>query len=966
MEAQEILENKENLIKFLKDCGLKEETDYFDDEYKEGVYFKVDRRKLLVIYEIIDEQKLKEIKDHFLIDRGLSYCTISFNHKLIFFRNFGETKHFIYSERTKNNISKIDKLKEIGVSIDGLFQTKDISAQFYEAFKLKRNLLVQHIKNNIEPTEKYLISQKIFDRFFFIYFLCHKGIIKFKDGGKVSGENLFSKILLKKGDFLENLKSLFHKFNFQGERNKRILNIGDYDIFIPYLNGGLFRPDVLEQNLNISLRNAQWEDIFEFLNSYHWIIEDVKATEEDEDKILTPEILGHVYERSVVEWEQKGFKEEAEEAVKKITERKKRGVYYTPESITDYISNNTIIPYLLDKLDNKYKSFDELVESKNKADYKKAISILNEIKVLDPACGSGAFLIKASEVIFGLKRRLSYLLKEKLNSYNLKLDIITENIYGADILAGAIEISKLRLWLWLIADFEESKNEIKALPNIEYNLIVGNSLIGWVDEKLLQISLTSPMTDEVRGIFKGLITNSIYEKKELQKAREFLEKNNLEGYIEAYYILYTIYKKAHGERATDLKEILQTIREAIYKSINNSFLHYINKKIKPNHDTRRPPIDLTDFVKLTPFHWRVDFGHIIKSGGFDVVIANPPYGDRLNRNEKLALSFYRISNCGDISANFIERQLDLLKRGGRIGNISILKLVYDGRFIPLRNSIRQNLEITRISCFERRPCQIFKDAQIQVGIFFGKKFNKVGNLGTIETSKFIRLTKEDIDNLGELLENIVYYPVEGFIMGDRIGGDVTTNELLPKIGNKQVANILTKLKSFHRIVKDVTTDDGKFIVYRRRGGGYHPTGMLEKIYKTSGLEPISFVNEVYRDFVFLLINSQLFYLYWMVYSNARNLDTGLIKRFPLPDESVVKKNSERIKNLSNSFWKAMKREFDEDTKYVNKNSLRSMIRDIDNLLGEIYSLDKTQIEFVDNYDECVWKNNSTGDDLIDE
>jgi len=213
MEVQEILESKEKLIKFFKEKGLQEEKDYSDDEYKERAHFKIDKRKLLVVYEIVDEEKLKVVKDHFLIDRGLSYCVIVYNHKLIFFRNFGETKHFIYSERTKNNRSKIDKLENIGVSIDSLFQSKDISAQFYEAFKQKRNLLVQHIKNNIEPTEKYLIAQKIFDRFFFIYFLCHKGIIKFDNGGKISGENLFSRILLKKGNFLENLKKLFHLFN---------------------------------------------------------------------------------------------------------------------------------------------------------------------------------------------------------------------------------------------------------------------------------------------------------------------------------------------------------------------------------------------------------------------------------------------------------------------------------------------------------------------------------------------------------------------------------------------------------------------------------------------------------------------------------------------------------------------------------------------------------------------------------
>lgn len=717
MEVQEILSGKEKLISYLKEKGFKQEKEYSDDEYKEGTYFKIDRRKLLVVYEIFDEEKIKEIKDHFLIDRGLSYCTIIFDGKLIFFRNFGETKHFIYSERTKNNVSKIDKLNNISV-IDSLFQSKDISALFYEAFKVKRNLLVQNIKNDVEPVQKYLIAQKIFDRFFFIYFLCHKGIIKFKDGGKISGESLFTKILLKKGKFLENLKKLFHLFNSQ---EKNILEIGDYQIVIPYLNGGLFRPDVLEQDLDIKLKDEQWEEIFEFLNSYHWIIEDVKATEENEEKILTPEILGHVYERSVVEWESEGFEKEAENTVKKITERKKKGVYYTPESITDYISNSTIIPYLLDKLGNKYTSFEELIESKNKKDMKEALKILDEIKVLDPACGSGAFLIKASEVILSLKRRLNYEIKEKKNFYDLKLDIITENIYGVDILAGAIEISKLRLWLWLISDFEESKNEIKALPNIEYNLKVGNSLVGWLDEKLVQMPMNTPLTEKVDGIFTGLIAfseNGYGE--ELKKARELLRAYKLTDYIEAYYILYKIYRRTHGLKAENLRSILETIRKSIYATVTPAFLDYVNKKIKPNYDSKKPPITQEEFSELQVFHWRIDFGHIILNGGFDVVIANPPYIQKnafRDFEKKLILQQYPENSSNmNIAAVFISQINRINKQEGFQGVIVPKSLTFSKFWLDDRRRLLERiLKIMDVS-------KAFKDVLLEQIVFTARKF----------------------------------------------------------------------------------------------------------------------------------------------------------------------------------------------------------------------------------------------------
>lgn len=722
MEVQKILESKENLIKFLKEKGLEEEKDYFDDEYKEGTYFKIDKRKLLVVYEIFDEEKLKEIKDHFLIDRGLSYCVIIYNHKIIFFRNFGETKHFIYSERTKNNRSKIDKLENIGVSVDSLFQSKDISAQFYEAFKQKRNLLVQHIKNDIEPTEKYLIAQKIFDRFFFIYFLCHKGIIKFENGGKISGENLFSRILLKTGNFLENLKKLFHLFN---SVDKNILEIGEYKIVIPYLNGGLFRPDVLEQDLDISLSNKQWEEIFEFLNSYHWIIEDVKATEEHEERILTPEILGHVYERSVVEWEQKGFEKEAEESIRKISERKKKGVYYTPESITDYISKNTIISYLLDRLGNKYSSFEELIESKNKKDMKEALKVLDEIKVLDPACGSGAFLIKASEILFGLKRRLYYELGEKKNFYDLKLDIITENIYGVDILQGAIEIAKLRLWLWLISDFEESKNEIKALPNIEYNLKVGNSLIGWLDENLKQMPINTPLTEKVDGIFTGLIAFSENgDAEELKKARELLKGYKLDDYIEAYYILYKIYRRAHGLKAENLRSILETIRESIYSVVTPAFLDYVNHKIKPKYDPKKPPITKEEFDKLQVFHWRIDFGHIIRQGGFDVVIGNPPYGQNKLRNleskylERVLYSIGKKNEGGtkNLAPIFVEKSFNLVKKNGFLSFIINNSITRVDEFNKFRKWLLTNTNLIEI-VDEGNP---FRDVTLEMVTLFLK------------------------------------------------------------------------------------------------------------------------------------------------------------------------------------------------------------------------------------------------------
>jgi hypothetical protein len=711
MDPQEILENKENLIKYLVENGY-EKVNYKDEEFPDGDYLQIDSGKLLAIYETKDEELIREIKNHFILERGLSYCAILIDRKIIFFRNFGEGRYFLYSERTVDNISKLNKLNNIKDDFDILFHRTDISGIFYESFKEKRNHLVRNIKNEISHVKKLLLAQKIFDRIFFIYFLCHKNIIKFKDGRPISGENLFN-LLIENGDFYESLKKIFYSFNTYNKVN--VLKIQNHEILIPYLNGGLFRFDPLEPELEFDLDKKDWRDIFDFLNKYHWIIEeDIDLGVEDEQKILTPEILGHVYERSVVEWENlEGFEREAEKVFKKISERKKKGVYYTPSEITSYIAEETIFPYLLEKLKSKHSNINELIENSSKDELKKLLNTISEIKILDPACGSGAFLIKASEIIFYLKVRLLIKLNKNPSYYDIKLNTITENIYGVDILEGAIEIAKLRLWLWLITDYRGGA-EIKALPNIEYNLKVGNSLIGWTYEKLEQVSLKNPLTDEIKGIFIGLLAYSDeYERKIYEETRKLLSTYSLENYIEAYSMLYKIYRKEHGIKAENLKGIIEKIRNSIYRSIDSPFLDYMNSQIDPNFKKKsRFPISKEKYHSLIPFHWRVDFGAIFEDGGFDVIVGNPPYVrvDNLGKEEKDFWKQVFDAPYGkyDLYFLFIECLFKWLKNGGKGGYIVPNKFCAATSAENLRNVIIN--ESAHFSIISVSHIDVFKDA----------------------------------------------------------------------------------------------------------------------------------------------------------------------------------------------------------------------------------------------------------------
>ncbi|WGM90150.1 MAG: TaqI-like C-terminal specificity domain-containing protein [Candidatus Bathyarchaeum tardum] len=740
MEPQEILQGKLALSDFLKVKGYEEIENFQDSEFNEGIFFKINERKLLVIYEVKEIEKTKDVKNHFLIERGLAYCAIVHDTKIIFFRNFGEGRYFLYSDRTKDNISKLDKLKKIDTKFDYIFHRKDVSGWFYEKFKSKRNIVARSIKNDFKPVEKYLISQKLFDRIFFTYFLCHKGIITLNTGKSISGENLF-RILLDTDNFFENVKNLFYLFN---DAQNRFLQINDFLIKIPYLNGGLFRPDHLEGNLRFLLSEKDWGDVFDFLNQYHWIIEeDIETAIEDKENVLTPEILGHVYERSVVEWERSGFKKEAEKAINEASERKKKGVYYTPEEITEYIVENTIYPFILDLFNSKYNDVNELVENANSNDIKKALDALDRMKILDPACGSGAFLIKASEVLFQVKVRLLNKLGNGADYYRIKLNTIVNNIYGVDILDGAGEITKLRLWLWLVAEYKEG-SEMHALPNIEYNIRIGNSLIGWINEELKQIPLQRPLTNEVDALFAGLITfckNDI--RKDLQKARDLLSTFQLKSYIEAYSILYKIYRMTHGLEAVNLKGILEKIKISIYSSVNPIFLEHINRKIDSNFDKKKLtdiPIKFKEYIGTNPFHWKIDFGHIIDEGGFDIIIGNPPYLESRDIPE-IEWNVFKSLFKGafkrfDLGVLFIERSLSLAKYHNSLGFIISNKFTASKYGLGIRKVILQNCIINTI--LDVSHMNVFKDAATYPYIFiFQKEPNK-----KVRENNIIKIKKE--------------------------------------------------------------------------------------------------------------------------------------------------------------------------------------------------------------------------------
>jgi len=404
---------------------------------------------------------------------------------------------------------QFDKIKEFLVGEEKVVSPKteeEISKKFYGWYNAllhggrykdyennqktiaEEDCLVNNVIGVSDLEEQEQIAQVVTNRLIFIKFLQSKGIIE-EDILKYLSE-------VKEEDLTPKLRQLFF-----GAMNTPVNDRFDIDErfwSIPYLNGSLFvYTDVERNNLAYKIKAEILKKVIEFLDSFKFVH---KEHLENGDSI-DPEILGYIFERAMT-----------------ATDRKGTGAYYTPKFITKYISENTIYPCIIEKTNEFLKTEKgyketELIKNIEQL-FVLADTTLNEIwnkiilkvRVLDNACGSGAFLLAAANILFELNRRINDKLGAKNPDTTLKFLILVNNLYGVDINPNGIEIAKLRLWLWLVDSYEPE--HIKPLPNIDYNLRVGNSLIGYVDLsefKGAELTLSDWLWDEDKATLDKLL-----------------------------------------------------------------------------------------------------------------------------------------------------------------------------------------------------------------------------------------------------------------------------------------------------------------------------------------------------------------------------------------------------------------------------------------------------------------------------
>ena len=845
---------------------------------------------------------------------------------------------------------------------------------------------------------------RLITRIIFIWFLKEKGLIPeilfnerdlkeiVKDFGNKHNyynailQNLFFATLNSKKDqrgwaknegFPKNKSNYGVKTLFRYE-DKFLINENEVlELFkdIPFLNGGLFDcldkenqkgkviyidgfsrnpekqamlPDYLffqENELRINLSNyglganKTFRGLINILRSYNFTTDE--ATPIDQEIALDPELLGKVFENLLASYNPETA----------TTARKATGSYYTPREIVDYMVEESLREYLKTKLPdiNQHKldillSYSEKVPDFSDEEKQKIISAIDEIKILDPACGSGAFpmgilhklvyilqkidpdnklwyelqyqkALKASEQVFKEKDKLEreQMLKEineafdeSINypDYARKLYLIENCIYGVDIQQIAIQISKLRFFISLVLDQKVDRTKenfgIRPLPNLETKFISANTLIGL--EKPRQLNIRSPE-----------IENKEKELKDIRH-RYFTAKTRTE-------------KRSLQEKDRKIRQKIALLL------INDGWGEQTANKIAS--------FDLFD--QNASADWFDPEWMFGLTDGFDIVIGNPPYGNILgkdiNKNtKKFVLKIFKYSTPSDISSPFIEMGFNLLKKKGNLVFIITYAITFNKDFSKSRELIANNFERVLIYTFDRDRCRIFKSMTQSVSIL--KCFNKnVPIKEGIYTSRMFRETPD--------INSIEVTNCNGYLLPKN--SSYSQSHRLPKIGEKINRQILEKLLQFNYNVGSVIKNNGSKI-WIRTSGNYWYNAFDMKPYDSSEISFL-YVDKDFADFIILLMNSSIFYFWFRIYGDGRHMNVDILESFPLPDREKILKFNILLNKVRTKFMDKLFSVFDKEHNRFITSSIKSEIDLIDLILGKyFYNLDYEEIIHILNYD----------------
>ncbi len=517
---------------------------------------------------------------------------------------------------------------EIAYKLQRGFDVEPVTKKFYKEFQEQHQQFLQYVKGIPNEADRRWYTSVILNRLMFVYFLQRKGFIDNGDLNYLQNKLEQSKQKSENHFYTEFLQALFFE-SFAKPEIERDASIQTLVGKVKYLNGGLFLKHRIEQEYQISIADRAFEQLLDLFQRYSWNLDDTPEGKDDE---INPDVLGYIFEKYI---NQKAF-----------------GAYYTRPQITEYLCDRTIHKLIVDRVNAQtrfleetgfVKPFEDINELLIKLDANLCRLLIEDIlpnlSILDPACGSGAFLVAAMKTLIqvycavigtieligdrSLKQKLQEIKNSHLSlSYFIKKRIVTDNLYGVDIMEEATEIAKLRLFLALVSS-THNVEELEPLPNIDFNIMAGNSLIG-----LIRVDETA--FDTVGNSLQGNLLQPLAA--DNYKAILAEKNKSIELYKKHAFLPGEQHGTSQDYRLLSLRQHIDKINRESQEKLNLLLLDEFSQRLGIKYEevqltgkSKKRVLTAKDIAALKPFHWGYHFDKVLERGGFDAIITNPPW-----------------------------------------------------------------------------------------------------------------------------------------------------------------------------------------------------------------------------------------------------------------------------------------------------------------------------------------------------
>jgi len=674
------------------------------------------------------------------------------------------------SERLFELISKKKATSIKLADVIDAFSVERLNKEFFAGYKAQYNKFLQQLSDN-KQNRDYV--KKLLGRLVFLQFLQKKGwmgVPASRSDWEGGDKNYLSHLIERYegndrllSDVLEYL--FFNTLNEKREGDIADARLGE-NIKIPYLNGGLFEKDSIDK-LDIDFPYSNFKELMDFFAMYNFTIDENDP--DDSEVGIDPEMLGHIFENL-------------------LEDNKDKGAFYTPKEIVQYMCRQSVIQYLkTHEPDEQYaEPIEQLINNgivlpvlQTKSVASRFMQLLKDVKVCDPAIGSGAFPMGILYVLYHAIHHLQSHAEPhgSFNSTQTKRDIIQNNIFGVDIEQGAVDIARLRFWLALVVDAEEPQ----PLPNLDYKITCGNSLLS-----------RYPIDAPIENVFV-----------EYNKEKEENEKMT----FAKYKALVSEYTNTSNHQTKKLfRETIEDIKSAFKTELSKQFKEKLSKlrgKIilleGPTLFGDRTKTEKTELKKLKEklnilekeqvdiqinklyvdaFEWRFEFPQLLDEDGlftgFDIMIGNPPYNELrdLDLSMQTALKssrYYDYAKGGRLNMFqfFYPLAIDISRDNGIVSMITQNSILAEDSALGNRKLFFTQTDILSIDSFPERDnkhLRVFESAKMSVCICTLRKNKQPDNCSIIPIKVWHSRFMQDKHELNITVEEIIEMYPEDFII----------------------------------------------------------------------------------------------------------------------------------------------------------------------------------------------------------